>query len=94
MMVKSDSKAALGAFEKERSKSPHNSIAREVSFDIALATFEPLILFGHVRGKNNEWADALSRIDQPGSGAMVPGPLRGCSRAEVPRRSTIWWTTS
>ena len=95
MMVKSDSKAALGAFEKERSKSPHiNAIAREISLDIALSAFEPLVVFAHVKGTCNEWADALSRLGQPDAGVVVPGPLRGCRRAEVPRRSTTWWRTS
>ena len=50
MMVKSDSKAALGAFEKERSKSPHiNAIASEIAFDLALSSFEPLLFYSHVR---------------------------------------------
>ena len=95
MMVKSDSKAALGAFEKERSKSPHiNAIAREIAFDLALSSFEPLLVYSHVKGKNNEWADALSRLSQPESGAVVPGPLRGCRRAQVPSRTKAWWRTS
>ena len=43
--------------------------------DRAVAVFEPLLEFAHVRGTNNEWADALSRLAQPGSGAVVPGPI-------------------
>ena len=95
MVVKSDSTAALPAFEKERSKSPIiNAIAREMAFDLALSTYQPELIYTHVRGKNNEWADALSRLAQPGSGAAVPGPLRGCHRAVVPRRGAAWWRTS
>ena len=50
MVAKSDSKAALGAYEKARSKSAHiNVIAREFAFDVALATYEPQFVFEHVR---------------------------------------------
>ena len=53
IMVKSDSKAALAVFEKSRSKSPNlNAIARDISLDRALATFEPRIALAHVKGKN------------------------------------------
>jgi hypothetical protein len=92
--VKSDSKAALGALEKERSRSPGiNAIARELALDRAVAVFEPLLEFAHVRGTNNEWADALSRLAQPGSGAVVPGPLRSVRASEAPVRGSAWWRT-
>lgn len=95
IMAKSDSKAALGAFEKARSKAVHiNAIAREFAYDVALATYDPQFVFEHVRGKNNEWADALSRIAMPGGGSSVPGPLRGLPRSQVPRRSASFWRTS
>ena len=95
MVVKSDSKAALGAFEKERSRSPHvNAIAREISFDMALCTYEPLLQFAHVAGKRNEWADALSRIAQPEAGGQVPGPLQACERVQAPVRDATWWRTA
>jgi hypothetical protein len=51
-----------------------NAIAREFAYDVALSTFDPLFDFQHVRGKNNEWADALSRIAMPGHEGAVPGP--------------------
>ena len=92
--VKSDSKAALGAMEKERSKaSSMNLIARELSLDRALAEREPLYEFGHVRGKSNEWGDALSRLAQPGSGAVVPPPLDKVTRRNVQSRGAGWWRT-
>ena len=95
MVAKSDSKAALGAFEKARSKSAHiNVIAREFAFDVALATYEPQFVFEHVRGKNNEWADALSRLAMPGTVATIPGPLRGLPRAETPARTASFWRTA
>ena len=94
MVIKSDSKAALGAFEKERSRSASiNAIAREVSFDLALARFQIQMEYAHVRGKDNEWADALSRLSEPGSGACVPGPLRDLPCAQVPLRDASWWRT-
>ena len=93
--AKSDSKAALGALEKERSKSPSiNLIAREVALDRAMAEFEPLFDFRHVAGKCNEWADALSRLDQPGSGAVIPGPLRSVTRRAVAERLGSWWRST
>ena len=95
IVAKSDSKAALGAFEKARSKSPHiNAIAREFAYDVALATYDPQFIFEHVRGKNNEWADALSRMAEPEGGASIPGPLRSLSRARVPARGPSFWRTS
>jgi hypothetical protein len=94
ILAKSDSKAALGAFEKQRSKSPHiNLIARELALDRALAAYEPRLELAHVRGKRNEWADALSRLAQPGSGAAVPGPLRGLPCRGVGVRGPSWWRT-
>ena len=94
ILAKSDSKAALGAFEKERSRSPHiNFIARELALDRALATYETRVELAHVRGARNEWADALSRLAQPGSDAVVPGPLRGLLRRVAAVRDSTWWRT-
>ena len=90
--VRSDSKAALGAFEKERSKSPLiNAIAREISLDMALATFAPRLFFGHVAGKENIWADALSRLAEPGADVCLPAALRDVPCALVPVRDQGWW---
>lgn len=93
--AKSDSKAALGALEKQRSSAPSvNAVARELALDRALSTCEPLLEFAHVRGVRNEWADALSRLHQPGSNAVVPGPLRVVTRQTVPARVASWWRTA
>eukprot|EP00972_Heterocapsa_arctica_P014190 2089305-Heterocapsa_arctica.AAC.1 len=56
-----------------------------------MAVHEPLLEFAHVAGKRNEWADALSRLAEPGSGATVPGPLRGAKQRRLPRRDRRWW---
>ena len=94
--VKSDSKAALGALEKQRSTSPAiNAIARELALDRALCATEPVLEFVHVKGKHNEWADALSRYFQPGaSPATIPAPLTNVLESRVSARNDSWWRTS
>ena len=71
-----------------------NEFAREFAFDVALATLDPQFVVEHGRGKNNVWANALSRIAMPGGGLSVPGPLRGLPRSQVPRRSATFWRAS
>ena len=61
---------------------------------MALATYEAQFVFEHVRGKNNEWADALSRLAMPGTVPTIPGPLRGLLRAETPARMASFWRTA
>jgi hypothetical protein len=91
-MVMSDTKATLGAIEKERSRSPIiNATAREIAQDRAMAVHEPLLEFAHVAGKRNKWADALSRLAEPRAGAAVPWPLRGAKQRRLPRRDWRWW---
>ena len=62
-------------------------------FTLLLASsFEDLRLrYKHVPGARNEWADALSRVHEPGSGAQVPGPLRHLEPTPVPVRTKGWW---
>ena len=93
--VKSDSKAALAAFERERSASAAiNTFGRELALERAVAVFEPVLEFVHVRGKNNEWADALSRLSEPGKAAVIPGPLRCIPRCANAVRDGQWWRTA
>ena len=93
LTTRSDSIAALGALEKGASarSSAMNYLLQE--FTLLLATsFEDLRLrYKHVPGRRNEWADALSRLPQPGSGACVPGPLRAIAPTAVPTRGPGWW---
>jgi hypothetical protein len=85
----------LGAFEKERSRSPNiNAIVREIALDLALAEYQPTVEYAHVAGKRNEWADALSRLAQPAVEAVVLGPFRACVRSAVPARGAAWWKTA
>ena len=90
---RSDSMAAIGAVERGgSSKSPAtNMILKELALVIALSPTGLRIQVSHIRGDNNAWADALSRIHQPGSGARVPGPLRALPPTQVPARGPGWW---
>ena len=45
----------------------------------------------HLPGRRNLWADALSRIAQPGSGAVIPAALLDAQRATPPVRDAAWW---
>ena len=92
--VKSDSMATLGAIEKGRSSSlAMNCIARELAFAQATAGEAYAFDLQHIAGDRNAWADALSRLHQPGAAATVPGPLRGIQPTEVPERGPTWWRT-
>ena len=56
-----------------------------------MAVEEPVVELAHVKGEKNEWADALSRLEQPGSAATIPGPLRGLPRRQAAERGDAWW---
>ena len=89
--IRTDSTAALGAACRLRSSDPRmNAIARELALDLAEAQYE-LDLLEHLPGISNELADALSRLSQPGSPAMVPNALARAMRAKVEARSRSWW---
>ena len=95
VVVRSDSTAALAALEKLRSRNgAMNRVARELAIEISFSPTGLSFQGRHVRGKRNEWADALSRIAQPGSGAVVPGPLRGLTQRVPEDRGSRWWRAS
>ena len=48
----------------------------KISLDMALATWAPRLFYGHVAGKENVWADALSRITEPDVDVCLPEHLR------------------
>ena len=68
-----------------------NYLLQEFALALACSTESLRLRYKHVPGARNEWADALSRLTQPGSGARVPGPLRGIPPTEVPERTAGWW---
>ena len=93
LTTRSDSIAALGALEKgasTRSKAM-NYLVQEFTLLLASSFEELRLRYKHVPGSRNEWADALSRLAQPGSGAQVPGPLRHLAQTPVPPRAPAWW---
>ena len=89
---KSDSMATIGAVGKLRSGSRAiNAIVREVALDMSAHPTGFALELQHLAGDRNQWADALSRLMEPGSGAVVPGPLRALRRREVAERGASWW---
>ena len=89
---RSDAMAAIGAFHKGRSQAPAmNAVVRELNLDIASTPHGFALELRHLPGERNQWADSLSRLMEPGSGAVVPGPLRAFRRREVSARGTSWW---
>ena len=68
-----------------------NYLIQEVTLLLATCGETLRLQYRHVPGSRNEWADALSRLSQPGSGARVPGPLRGLAPTEVPKRDAAWY---
>ena len=94
LVVDNDSKAALGAMGKERSKSEAvNLVARELALDLAELNYSVSIEYRHLRGKVNLWADSLSRLSQPDSSHKVPEELRWLPRRTLSRRVGAWWQT-
>ena len=90
-MVRSDSKAALGALSKIASPSvPVNKVAREVGVDVAWSRYG-VEVWTHVPGKMNLWADDLSRLHQPNSHAQVPTGLSRMAPTVVAARALDWW---
>ena len=89
--ARSDSQAALGALKKGASGSPAiNRIVREIALDIALSKYG-VDFVEHVRGKDNDVADDLSRLDEPGAGRKVSWVLEKCRRSPVQARDAQWW---
>ena len=88
--------ATIGSVERGGStRSPAiNRVLKELALDMALSSSGLRVRFKHIRGAANEWADALSRIHQPGSGARVPAPLLGCECTELASRTGTWWKTA
>ena len=93
-VMKSDSKAALGALNKAKSKERFiNIVARELALDLAECEIEPTLRLVHITGKSNTWADILSKLGIPGAGQQVPWELSRLRRRPVAARSSEWWET-
>ena len=94
LRAKSDSMSALGSLSKGASSQSAGMNYLMKEFMLVLAASGPgfRLRYRHIPGAHNEWADALSRLSQPGSGASVPGPLRGVPQTPAPERGAWWWT--
>ena len=68
-----------------------NAIATEAALLQATARDGFTIHPQHVPGITNQWCDALSRLDEPGSGARIPAPLAALPRTPAPARDAASW---
>ena len=94
IIMQSDSVAALGAAAKAGSGvGTMNTVIREMSLDLAEAAYE-VHFYGHVPGRLNVWADALSRLAEPSSGKTIPKELYNVDRTDVAIRDQGWWRTA
>jgi hypothetical protein len=91
--VRSDSEAALGAIRRERSANANvNVVVRELALDLAEGLYR-IDLKDHLPGKDNTWADLLSRLTQPDAPTQIPEGLRGVGRQVIANRDDAWWRT-
>ena len=63
----------------------------DLSLEIASLNYELELKTCHIPGVDNTWADALSRLEEPGSGAQVPPELTSVPRATARVRADSWW---
>lgn len=91
LRVRSDSLSTLGAVNKLRSKTPGlAAIMREIALDCAEGIYTLQVL-EHLPGELNVWADALSRIWQPGQVSSIPTELLNVTQCHPPPRNATWW---
>ena len=60
---------------------------------IAEGAYPVTLVWSHVPGKSHVWADALSRLCEPGSDAVVPRALATMRATPVERRGPEWYLT-
>ena len=93
LRIRSDSVSTLTLLVKLRvscSSSSLSLIARELALEFGTSSYKPL-LFQHIPGLSNDWADALSRLTQPGKRVQVPHQLRQCRRTTAPIRDEVYY---
>ena len=92
--LRGGAKAALGAADKARSRCPAiNLVVQELALELAEANYPFEFGLGWLRGVDNDWADAFSRLSEPGQSYAVPEPLRCCRRRWLEPRGLEWWAT-
>ena len=67
-------------------------MVRELALDLAEGRYQVDVV-AHVAGKDNAWADALSRLHEPGGAAEVPRALLARPRTRPAKRDSAWWET-
>ena len=91
VVTRSDSIAAVGALVAGRSGSAAmNMVVREVTLDLAECVYR-LDVAKHIKGTENVFADALSRLHDTNSPKEIPLELKHVKRAVAERRDEAWW---
>lgn len=90
LRIRSDSVSTLTLLIKLRTSHGLGLVAREMALEFGASSYKPL-LFQHIPGLSNDWADALSRLDQPGKGAKIPTSLLSSTRTPVPIRDVEYY---
>ena len=95
LQIKSDSVGALTMLAKLRStyrSSGLSLIARELALLFGTSSYRPK-LCSHIPGLSNDWADALSRLTQPGQKKHIPEAFQKITRTVAPNRDTTYYAT-
>ena len=94
VLTRSDALAAIGALLKMSSPSvPVNTVMMEIALDCADGLCEVEVV-GHIPGRLNVWADALSRLEAPEPDRKeVPEALLSVTRVDPGERGRGWWRT-
>ena len=93
LIVRTDSVSGLTVMMKHKSSGEAPAlIAREAALLISRSTYTPTI-YEHIPGIANVIADALSRIEAPGSEGRkkLPAILDNAKKIQCPPRPRGWW---
>ena len=91
LAIKGDNITALAMVTKMKAQGPAlRKIAREMALDLAETTYEPDLAV-HTPGVQNDVADWLSRVFEPGADKPMPVVLNNALRQYPPRRDQAWW---
>ena len=91
MTIKRDNISAL-IMASKLSITSSELIARELALLLSEASYMPRHVV-HVPGVMNAWADALSRLSEPGGKYCIPAALRDVPRSSPIRRTPDFYST-
>ncbi|KAF4650528.1 hypothetical protein FOL46_000914 [Perkinsus olseni] len=95
IVCQSDSRSALGAALRLRSRSPTiNAVVRDLALDAAVDVRVLHVLYEHVPSKLNYLADSLSRRFEGSLESAVPSELGGVPRDFCAARDDSFWRLS